>query len=172
MSTPGDMVIELNFVPEWARRPADQRAYAQFEDRPRGRGRDRDRDRDGGRDQDGRQPVKKSGYADQRRPRPEANPKKHGNLGPPRSFRTASLRSPSAIDRRQEHPDDRLPPVKVTFIHERRGLKPLVARLARSGRAYPLFEVATLFLSKPDFYAVKQEVIPGAESVSLYQCAE
>ncbi|MBU4210951.1 MAG: hypothetical protein KKD33_00035 [Verrucomicrobia bacterium] len=174
MSTPGDMVVELNFVPEWARRPADQSAYARFEDRPRGR------DRDRGHNQDRRRPGDKSGYADQRRMAPESGEKKRGGLSPPRS-------APSGSDRRQpacnamrsiagrERSDNRPPPIEVTFIPERRGLKPLVARLARSGRAYPLFEVATLFLSKPDFYAVKQEVIPGtagAESVFLYQCAE
>src|SRR5450759_305645 len=165
MSTSGDMVIELNFVPEWARRPADQSAYARFEERPRGRDRDQDR----------RRPGDKSGYADQRRTGPESGGKKRGGLGPPRPFRAAPVPSPSESDRRQERPDNRPPPIEVTFIPERRGLKPLVARLARSGRAYPLFEVATLFLSKPDFYAVKQEVIPGAagaESVFLYQCAE
>jgi len=189
MSTPGDMVIELNFVPEWARRPADQSHYARFEDRPRGRGRDRDWDRD----QDRRRPGDKSGYADQRRMGPESGGQKRGGLGAPRPSRSerdrfrgaAPASSPSEGNRRQEHPnsareagrgpDTRPPPIEVTFIPERRGLKPLVARLARSGRAYPLFEVATLFLSKPDFYAVKQEVIPGAagaESVFLYQCAE
>ncbi|MCX6991896.1 MAG: hypothetical protein NT011_02010 [Kiritimatiellaeota bacterium] len=181
MSTPGDMVIELNFVPEWARRPADQTPYARFEDRHGGRDRDRDQDR--------RRPGNKSGYADQRRMGPESGGQKRGGLGPPRPFRAAPAPSTSESDRRQpaynpsadgrsiagrERSDNR-PPVEVTFIPERRGLKPLVARLARSGRAYPLFEVATLFLSKPDFYAVKQEVIPGAagaESVFLYQCAE
>ncbi|MDD5678700.1 MAG: hypothetical protein PHW60_12055 [Kiritimatiellae bacterium] len=199
MSTPGDMVIELNFVPEWARRPADQSAYAQFEDRPR-RGRDRDQDR--------RRPGDKSGSGNQRRMGAGSGGNPRGGLGLPRPFRperdrlrgTASAPSPSESDRRQpafspssdgrsyagpqslrssvtgrESPDNRPLPVEVTFIPERRGLKPLVARLARSGRAYPLFEVATMFLSKPDFYAVKQEVIPGAagaESVFLYQCAE
>lgn len=180
------MVIELNFVPEWARRPADQSAYARFEDRPRGRG----RERDGDRGQDRRRPGNKSGYADQRRMGPESGGQKRDGFGLSQSFRAAPVSAPSGSDRRQpachppadgysigdrERADSRPPPIAVTFIPERRGLKPLVARLARSGRAYPLFEVATLFLSKPDFYAVKQEVIPGAvgaESVFLYQCAE
>ncbi|MFA5043125.1 MAG: hypothetical protein WC381_09200 [Kiritimatiellia bacterium] len=159
MSTPGDMVIELNFVPEWARRPADQGAYTQFEERRGGRGRDRDGDR--------RRPDNKSGYADRRRMGPDSGGKRRDGLDSSRPVRVAPRASSPESDRR--------PPIEVTFIPERRGLKPLVARLARSGRAYPLFEVATLFLSKPDFYAVKQEVIPGAagaESVFLYQCAE
>jgi len=167
MSTPGDMVVELNFVPEWARRPADQSPYTRFEDRHGGH----DRDRDRGRDQDRRRPGNKSGHADQRRMGPESGEKKRGGLSSSRSFRAAPRSAPSESDRSDNRPS----PIEVTFIPERRGLKPLVARLARSGRAYPLFEVATLFLSKPDFYAVKQEVIPGAagaESVFLYQCAE
>ncbi|MDP2991544.1 MAG: hypothetical protein Q8O57_13370 [Kiritimatiellota bacterium] len=186
MSTPGDMVIELNFVPEWARRPADQSPYARFEDRHSGH------DRDGDRSQDRRRPGNKSGYADKRRMGSESGGQKRGGLGAPRSFRAAPVTAPSESDRRQpacnpdsqrgrdsiagrERTDNRPPPIEVTFIPERRGLKSLVARLARSGRAYPLFEVATLFLSKPDFYAVKQEVIPGAagaETIFLYQCAE
>lgn len=158
------MVVELNFVPEWARRPADQGVYARFEERRGGRS------REGDRDQAQRRPGGKSGYTDRRR------------MGPPRAYRAASasvfpnhLPAGGRDIAGRDRVADRKPPIEVTFIPERRGLKPLVARLARSGRAYPLFEVATLFLSKPDFYAVKQEVIPGAagvESVFLYQCAE
>ncbi|MFH1476924.1 MAG: hypothetical protein ABIH24_05475 [Verrucomicrobiota bacterium] len=186
MSTSGEMILELNFVPEWARRPADQSRYARFEDRPRGRS----RDHDGDRDHDRRRPPNKSGCIAQRRSGPASGGEKRGGFGPPGPSRAAP--SCSERDRRpsagnpdsprgrdsiagREHPGNHPPPVAVTFIPERRGLKPLVARLARSGRAYPLFEVATLFLSKPDFYAVKQEVIPGAAgaaSVFLYQCAE
>jgi len=76
---------------------------------------------------------------------------------------------------RPRAPEPEPPPVAVAFIPERRGLKPLVVRLAHSARAYPLFEVANLFLSKPDFYAVKIEArdnAAGQESVSLHQCGE
>lgn len=182
MSTTGDMVIELNFVPEWARQPAAQSPYARFEDRHAGRDRgDRNRDHD----QNRRRPDAKSGYSDQRRKGPAFGDKRRGGAAASRPMHSAPGSAPN--DRRQpaynatrntaegERPENRPPPIEVSFIPERRGLKPLVAKLARSGRAYPLFEVATIFLSKPEFYAVKLEVLPessGSESVFLYQCSE
>ena len=62
--------------------------------------------------------------------------------------------------------------LEVTFLPERRGLTPLAHRLGRSGRAYSLFEVAALFLSKPDYYLIKIDVPASIENFSFFQCAE
>jgi hypothetical protein len=52
-------------------------------------------------------------------------------------------------------------------------LAPLAHRLARSWRAYSLFEVASLFLSKPEYYAVKLDVRADAgATLELFQCSE
>jgi hypothetical protein len=67
--------------------------------------------------------------------------------------------------------DERLKAIEVSFLPERHGLAPLAHRLARSWRAYSLFEVASLFLSKPEYHAIKLEVRPGPDStVELFQC--
>ncbi|MEI6563225.1 MAG: hypothetical protein WCO42_02830 [bacterium] len=68
--------------------------------------------------------------------------------------------------------DERLALLDVTFLPERRGLTPLAHRLGKSGRAYSLFEVAALFLSKPDFYLIKIEAPATLENFSFCQCAD
>lgn len=45
------------------------------------------------------------------------------------------------------------PGLSVTFIPERRGLKPLVKQFAGTRRAYSLFDIAATFLSRSEFYA-------------------
>ncbi len=68
--------------------------------------------------------------------------------------------------------DERLANLEITFLPERRGLAPLAHRLARSFRAYSLFEVSALFLSKPEFFAVRIAVREGGgQACRLYQCA-
>jgi hypothetical protein len=44
--------------------------------------------------------------------------------------------------------------------------------LGRSGRAYSLFEVAALFLSKPDYYLIKIDAPATLENFSFFQCAD
>jgi len=68
--------------------------------------------------------------------------------------------------------DERLAALEVSFLPERRGLAPLAHRLAKSARAYSLFEVAALFLSKPDYYLIKIEAPAGLENFSFFQCAD
>ena len=43
-------------------------------------------------------------------------------------------------------------------------------KLHASGRAYPLIEIASLFLTNPDFCAVRVESAKGPSGVPLYQC--
>jgi hypothetical protein len=69
--------------------------------------------------------------------------------------------------------DEQLSAIDVSFLPERRGLAPLAQRLARSLRAYSLFEVASLFLSKPEFFAVRLVLKEGtAPATPMFQCAE
>ncbi len=151
MSDTGDQVIDLNFVPEWARQPASQTPSVRFE----GRAHDRPRREEGRR----RSPpfAGRAGRADpERRPASRGRPRPGGERPAP------------------ARPEPERIPVRIAFIPERAGLKPLADQMLRSGRAYPLFEVAALFLSKPEFYAVKQELAPEAERAGLarlFQCA-
>jgi hypothetical protein len=48
-------------------------------------------------------------------------------------------------------------PVSISFIPERRGLKALVMHLSKSLIAYPLLDIAAMFLTKHEYYDVKYE---------------
>lgn len=194
MSIPGDIVIDLNFVPDWARQPAKESSYSYRAGSTSGRARREnkrpqsaksyvaDRDRIGlapgaglpGGETEPRPGAAAPAPAESSRQikQPTASPL---NLPEQQKKLRPQNVSPAAWERKRGRVLPKRPlPLKVTFIPESRGLKPLAERLSRSGRAYPLLELAALFISKPDFYAVKQEVKPdGAATTSLflYQCA-
>ena len=152
-----ELVIDLNFVPAWARQPPKESPYSHFDqaDRP---------PRDAG-------------------PRTPGGDRRHGPTGDRRGFQRRPSRESGDRDRGRRM-DERPappryefaapPPIQVDFLPERKGLAPLARRLALSARAYPLFDVAALFLSKPDYYAVKLTAIADGDqpAPSLFQCQE
>lgn len=143
-----DVVLDLNFVPNWAKNPPPPNPYARF-DGSRGAG-------GKGRMGDG---IRRDGDRRPSPPRPERGPQ-------PLEARRAAPPPPP-----QE--GDRAVPVEAEFLPERRGLAPLARRLALAGRAYSLFDVAGQFLSKPEYYAVRLTVSAAAPpEVMLHQCRE
>jgi len=143
------LIIDLNFVPSWARRPPDARP-AGGGDRFEGQQRDDSRRRD----------------------RPERNERRPSSGARRPEFRDRP-RSDFALPQPKPDPvDERLAQLEVTFLPERRGLTPLAHRLGRSGRAYSLFEVAALFLSKPDYYLIKIDAPASLENFSFFQCTD
>ncbi len=149
------LVLDLNFVPAWARRPADQNPYAGFEGRSGSR-RDRDDYRPG-------PPGRETG-AGRRRPYPV----KPAEPGAPGTGRPGPARD--RPDFRRQAPE---PPLEASFLPERQGLQPLARLFAKTARAYSLMEVAAMFLSRPEFHAVKLEILPGEAHPApgkLYQC--
>lgn len=155
--TKEQLVIDLNFVPGWARKPPEHRAFGGAEDR------------DGER-RDDREP--------RRRERPERSgsqyPARPGGGGRRQNLRDRPQDRPSdsASSFRPAPVDERLALLDVAFLPERRGLAPLATRLAKSFRAYSLFEVAALFLSKPDYFLIKVEVPASLPDFSFFQCSE
>lgn len=117
-------------------------------------------------------------------PRPERS---SGRVNPESGARRSRYRD---AGRRQDRPgsrsrEDRMsiasapplaqaeaPDLKISFIPERSGLKPLAEQLAKTRRAYPLFEIAAMCLSKPDYYALAVEAADDDRQAMLYQCAE
>lgn len=167
MSDKNDILQDLNLIPDWARQPAGggvqiNVSHAGGGGRPERRFEQRS----------GARPPRHTGRPDGGRGRPH-NPA-HADA--------ARMRPRYRND--EEMPDDHrgMPAgmYRINFIPERRGLKPLVNQLARTHRAWPLNDVAKMFLSKPDFYAVKLEVAPpggadasdAAKPPALFQCAE
>jgi hypothetical protein len=151
------LVIDLNFVPGWARKPPEHKSFGGSESREREDARGGDsRRREGG-------------------ARPEFRDRKPGGGGRRQNFRDKSQGRPDSgsFPREAAEPvDERLAALEVSFLPERRGLAPLANRLAKSSRAYSLFEVAALFLSKPDYYLIKIEAPAALENFFFYQCAD
>jgi hypothetical protein len=66
-----------------------------------------------------------------------------------------------------------LPPIDVNFIPEDKGVESLARQIKLTGRAYPLFEIATLILKKPERYRVQlaSQKKEGKAVAPLYICA-
>lgn len=152
------LVIDLNFVPGWARKPPEHKSFP-------GAGESYGRD-----EARGPESRRREGGS-----RPEFRDRKPGGGGRRQNFRDKSQGRPDAgfVPRQAPEPvDERLAALEVSFLPERRGLAPLAGRLAKSCRAYSLFEVAALFLSKPDYYLIKIEAPATLENFAFFQCAD
>jgi hypothetical protein len=156
------ILLDLNFVPTWARQPAGRNPYEQVGGEDRGRwGRDR------GERKDYIERKSRGAHKDHRL-RPE-----HGRHEE-RSERKGQEDVRELLDRRAEKPAERLP-LDISFIPERNRLSALVRDLRESGRAYPLMDLAAGFLANPGFYLVKIETRPpekGEPASRLFQCKE
>lgn len=151
-------LLDLTFVPEWARRDPGKNPYSDVapDFDKRSRSRERGPRRGGGRMERGRPPRDRSDSGPRRERRPDR-------------------RRDEERDRRAPPRERRLPdvPLKVAFVPERKGLGVIVRKIHKSKRAYALPDVASLFLMKPEVYLVKIErpYDPGAADVQkLYQC--
>lgn len=157
-----ELLVNLNFVPQWARQSPQENPYARHE------GRDRRDEREERPRQDRRAPS--------RGPRPPGD-----RRGPPRDDRRGPPRGDQRFPR-EERRDQRFAPpppapVQVTFIPERERLATLVHDLHIARRAWPLAEIAHRFLANPDACLVKIETHtvqrpgePPKPSATLYQC--
>lgn len=144
-----EVLLDLNFVPAWARTPSSAAAPGHIRG---GDDDDRCRPRDAG------QRGRRDGDRGKRGERPRHARPDHAARAPAR---------PAAED----VPSD----VLVEFLPERAGLAPLARILGRTGRAYALFEVAATFLSKPEYCAVRLTRAPaaaGGVARQLFQCDE
>lgn len=120
-----EVLLELNFVPTWARRPPVVNPYVSVEERGDAE----------------RRPAKAS--RDRRPARPARLP----------GTRQAA------------------PSLQVSFIPEKERLGRVVKRIHGARKAYPLLQLAELFLSNPGNYRVKIEFEPGTDPESkLLQC--
>jgi len=138
-----ELVLDLNFVPDWAKKPPGHSIHETQKRRRDSRPNDR-RPRSGykpGRPAAGRHPRKKR----------ESQPRKQENV------------------RRDHRPRERAN-VEVKFLPEQGNLATIVKKVATSNRAYPLVNIANLFVSNEGACNVKVEVIPESEIRSFFQC--
>lgn len=157
MTDKSDLLLDLNFVPAWARKTPSQGVQAETYEQER-ENRPSDRRNRGNRE---------------RRENRRAGPPRHARAAPD-GRQTDTDPAPPSGERKPSRAQPEPLPLKISFIPERHGLKPLIARLARTGLAYPLLELAAMFLSKPEYYAVKlepAEAEDGRAPMELWQCS-
>lgn len=184
-----ELALDLNFGPNWARKPPEN-PYVGREDSG-----GRDREREPGRRDDRRGPrpfggARPSGSfrgpaGGQRSPNSFRRPE--GGARPEGGFRRAPGGGPGLRrdeDRRGPHREgDRRPPrefvprldVRVAFLPDRERLALVVRDIQASRRAFPLIEIANRFLGRDDLYLVKLELPPPAEGAprqTFVQCLE
>ena len=134
-----DITLDLNFVPQWARKPPGENHY---------------RSKD---------------YADAgRRDRRDRNDRRDSRRPPRREMRDAPR--PASEQRPVRRDPVREIPVSVSFLPEQKRLASLVRQIHHSRRAYPLMELANLFIHDEEGYLVKIEVNKDAGDFGLYQC--
>ncbi len=174
-----DLILDLNFVPSWARKPPSQGSYRAYDDDDGPRSRDVGRRRDARPPRGGARPDRdrpRSGErrapgpprSDERRPPRDARPTgpATGPAGPTRD------RAPARYDQSRPAPYERptLPPVSVRFLPEQRQLAALIRQISGSRRAYPLMELASLLLNQPGGCFVRFQVDGDARDCCFHQC--
>jgi hypothetical protein len=158
-----ELLVNLNFVPQWARQSPQANPYARHEGRER-------------RDERPERPSRDRREAP-RGPRP-------ANRGERRGPMQGERGAPPRFPQREEQADRRFAPpppapVYIAFIPERERLARLVHDMHAARRAWPMAEIAQRFLANLDACLVKIEAQSaprqepnGKGGPSLYQCAE
>ena len=151
--------FDLKFLPDWMKEQPSKNAYANYEgereERPR-RDFTKPRPRPS---QDRGQKPRSGGQGGQGGHRPPDSQRRHQ----PRDERPRGHTPP------QEHTERPLQ-VKVEFLPELHCAAALAKQIKTSARAYPLFDLARMFLGKPDRHRVKMTTTDPA--AALYQCGE
>jgi hypothetical protein len=140
-----DVILDLNFVPQWAKKPPGENHYAKKEYREERPRRD-DRSRGGDR--------RPSGHSSDRPRRPQSD-----------------RRDDSRGERRRE-PQEPIKeiPLTISFLPEQKRLASLVRQIHHTRRAFPLMDLANLLIHDPEGYLVKMECNKGAPEFELFQC--
>ena len=137
-----DVILDLNFVPQWARKPPGENHYSNksYADKERPARRD-----------DRRAPRSEGRRDDRpRRPRqdsPERNERPRTPIEPIKEL-----------------------PITVSFLPEQKRLASLVKQIHHSRRAFPLMDLANLLVHDAEGYLVKIEVSKGTPEFELFQC--
>ncbi len=167
-----DLVLELNFVPSWARKPASTGQLSIYDDR-RGGGTDRRGPRDP------RDPRRRDDRSGPRRPEPPRRGSGTGTGSGPERDRPARPYPPADTrgePRRSGAPSGPgpsavpLPPVTVRFLPEQRQISAVIQQITATRRAYPLMELAALILNQEGACFVRIEVDANAGGFALHQC--
>ena len=174
-----ELILELNFVPKWARAPSVTNPYENLSPKTdhgnRGRS-PRDGKRSGGRRN--REDRNNRGTGQQRREgvssgggdrRGSSRGQKPGALG---QHRSQDQKGPPRDASRQSNPPLA---VDIRFLPDRVQLGAVVREMHRTFKAYPMMDLASLFIQRPDHCLVKlQGRRPDSTSppITFYQCKQ
>ena len=181
-----DLDLGTAFLPSWAQKPAKENPYAKYEGRDNDRSGRRDSRRsdrfDRSRNQrpgDRRRPGgggdRDNSQRRQNRPQ-EAKPRPPQGGGDGQNRRPARQGGQGGQDRaRQQRPRHRsrqeiiasLPGLKVNIIPDQKGVESLAKQIRMQGRAYPLFDIATLVLKRPDRFRVTTSLQSDAKGIPV-----
>lgn len=180
-----DIILDLNFVPQWARKPPDERNFERFKDdssdkvggrhgSSRGRsggGRYGGSGRAGGRS-DGRKPARRDDRSGRPGDRSGGNSQQPKYRRPRSESAVASSQQYNRGERRPRFERERIEaaPIRVRFLPEQKALAGLIRQVKSSNRAYPLLDLAGLLMSKAGCCFVKLEVENSETDKVLYQC--
>jgi hypothetical protein len=153
--TPPD--FDLKFLPDWLKETPDKNPYANFEgereERPR---------RDFSSKRSGPPPARRDDRRkSESRPPQRDGPRRDTRPGQDRN-RPPHAAAPAAPPRPAT--------VNVEFVPNPEFAAALAKQIKSSSRAYPLFDVARMFLDKPDRHRVKISAVDP--SATLFQCGE
>lgn len=138
-----DFDLEKHFLPEWAKRPASENRYANYQGEP--------------------EPVEGRDRPRRNRLGPRPRPAARGQVRPAEPRREAEPAGPVKPAERRARPagpkpQPELPPINVAFVPDDQGVESLTRQIRMTGRAYPLFEIAQMILEKPERYSVTLSV--------------
>jgi hypothetical protein len=149
-----DLILELNFVPDWARKPPE----TNFFDRDSGGYHERPEKR---RDHFQKRPESRDRRPDSSRDRRrDSKPARRRDERPMPGYRAP----------REQREWVEIPPVNVRFLPQHKYLSEVIRRIRLSRRAHPLMQVAGLFISNPGSCEVRVEVDHAAKDLCLFQC--
>lgn len=146
-----DVILDLNFVPQWAKKPPGDNHYAKKEYREPRRRDDRSQ----------REGRRNEGRPNDRPRRPQSD---H------RGERRGERRDARPERRREQHEPIKELPVTVTFLPEQKRLASLVRQIHHTRRAFPLMDLANLLIHDAEGYLVKIEVNKATPEFELFQC--
>ncbi len=147
-----DILLDLNFVPQWAKKEPATNHYASD-------------------DRSDRRPSSRDRHAGPRRERSDRRDGPVRTSRPPRERSSDDRRSgrPAFRSAPEPRPERIELPIEIKFLPEQQWLASIVRQIYHSKRAYPLMDLASLFLSDPKGHLVKIEISPGARNFKLYQ---
>ncbi len=183
----GGIVLDLNFAPSWARTSPEAHIQRYQNDRFEGSG--EGDGRHGGRDS-GRDRRPRRDFDDQNRRKPDRKPRREFDRGPRPDMPRPESRGavvdlrgprpqggprfdngdrPERREYRAPRPETPPLPLEIRVLPEQKALGAVIRRIQTSHRAFPLRDIAWLFLDNPASCLIRVEPLKD-QQVPLFQC--